>query len=229
MKNSGALKDNESDSIQDFNKTPVFFGADVCTLYPSRDILGTADLASKSILESKVKLEGIKVKMLAIYLFLVLGRRSMHKLGLAKLIPNRLNKKTQAASLSASINRNTENWSLSNEKISEETLRVMMAALIKILTIVLMKSTCYTVGGVIFKQLMGAGIGLRASACLAKLIMGQLDKRWAYIQLICGFLCTQSREVGHGRKRGGNMMSTMMIIEMISEEHRKKLIRALIR
>ena len=178
-----------AESIQDFDKKPVFFGADVCTLYPSLDILGTADLASRSVLESNVRFEGINVKMLAIYLFLVLGRRTMHKLGLGKIIPQRMNNKSQAVSLNASSNRDSMEWSMCEDSVTEKVLKAMLAALVKVLTIVLMKSTCYTFGGVIFKQLLGAGIGLRASACLAKLIMGQLDKRWAYIQLSWGLLC----------------------------------------
>ena len=46
-----------------------------------------------------------------------------------------------------------------------------------------MDSTCYSFGGEIFKQVSGAGIGLRASACMAKLLMGMLDKMWAQTQI----------------------------------------------
>ena len=40
----------------------------------------------------------------------------------------------------------------------------------------------------IYQQAAGLGIGLRASACLAKLIMGLLDRRWAFIQDSWGLL-----------------------------------------
>ena len=58
-----------------------------------------------------------------------------------------------------------------------------MAFLVEVLTIVLMKSTCWMFVGIFFKQIAGAGIGLHASPCLAKHIMGQIDKRWAELQL----------------------------------------------
>ena len=65
----------------------------------------------------------------------------------------------------------------------------MLTLLVKICTLVLMESTFYTFGGRIWKQAAGAGIGLRASACLAKLLMGILDKRWAQVQDSWGILC----------------------------------------
>ena len=55
--------------------------------------------------------------------------------------------------------------------------KLLVAILVKTLLIVLMDSTCYTFGGELYKQLHGAGIGLRSSACAAKLVMGKLDKK----------------------------------------------------
>ena len=60
---------------------------------------------------------------------------------------------------------------------------MLLALLIKVSTLALMDSTCYSFGGEIFKQVSGAGIGLRASACMAKLLMGMLDKMWAQTQI----------------------------------------------
>ena len=45
-----------------------------------------------------------------------------------------------------------------------------------------MNITYYSFGGELFKQEEGAGIGLRASACMAKILMGVIDKLWAGIQ-----------------------------------------------
>ena len=47
----------------------------------------------------------------------------------------------------------------------------MVAAMVKISTLVLMKSTCYSFGGSIYLQCDGAGIGMRASAALARIVM----------------------------------------------------------
>ena len=58
-----------------------------------------------------------------------------------------------------------------------------MVLMIKVSILALMDSTCYSFGGKIFKQLWGAGIGLRASACMAKIVMGLIDKMWSEIQI----------------------------------------------
>ena len=62
----------------------------------------------------------------------------------------------------------------------------MIALMIKISTIILMESTVYTFGGDIYLQREGSGIGLRASACLAKVVMASLDSRWARVQSVWG-------------------------------------------
>ena len=58
----------------------------------------------------------------------------------------------------------------------------MLAQMIKIGNLVTMRTTCYTFGGDLYRQTSGAGIGLRSSACLAKLTMGFWDRDWAKIQ-----------------------------------------------
>ena len=62
----------------------------------------------------------------------------------------------------------------------------MLAAMIQVVTLVLMKSSCYTFGGYIYLQQTGSGIGLRASACAAKVVMAVWDICWARIQKACG-------------------------------------------
>ena len=70
-------------------------------------------------------------------------------------------------------------WIVQSHEFNEETKREMMARLIQIETIVLMSSSCYSFGGRIYKQLRGAGIGERGSACIAKVMMSVWDKLWA--------------------------------------------------
>ena len=53
-------------------------------------------------------------------------------------------------------------------------------------TLLLMQTSCYSFAGKIFLQLKGSGIGLRASACVAKLVMAVWDRYWAVVQLKCG-------------------------------------------
>merc|ERR1711873_308653 len=55
--------------------------------------------------------------------------------------------------------------------------------MLKVAILALMDRTCYSFGGHIYKQMWGAGIGLRASACMAKIVMGLIDRMWADVQL----------------------------------------------
>ena len=65
----------------------------------------------------------------------------------------------------------------------------MIATIVKIATITMMMTTCYTFGGLIFLQTSGAGIGLRGSASLAKVTMGLWDQRWARVMISWGIRC----------------------------------------
>ena len=93
---------------------------------------------------------------------------------------------SKAKSLAANVNREPSNWIVRTEGLSEGMKKLLVAILVKTLLIVLMDSTCYTFGGELYKQLHGAGIGLRSSACAAKLVMGKLDKKWASMQRLWG-------------------------------------------
>ena len=59
--------------------------------------------------------------------------------------------------------------------------------MIQVASLVLMQTSCYSFGGKIFLQQSGSGIGLRASACIAKVVMAVWDSLWASIQSGCGF------------------------------------------
>ena len=67
-------------------------GGDVVGLYPNMDIVATAELSARAIMETDVKLTGVDFKFLAVYLILVLGREAMVNLGLAECIPKRIYK-----------------------------------------------------------------------------------------------------------------------------------------
>ena len=69
-----------------------------------------------------------------------------------------------------------DNWEFDESKLGEKEKRILLSQLIKITTLVIMNSTCYSFGGVIYLQRAGAGIGLRGSAVLARLVMSIWDK-----------------------------------------------------
>ena len=97
--NGNVYENEELPPLQNFNKTPVMVGADVCTLYPSMDGIGSAELAAQSIRESGLEFKHINYQMLAIYLFLVIGNIGMSEAGLKHVVPQRKNKESKATSL----------------------------------------------------------------------------------------------------------------------------------
>ena len=170
--------------IQDFSEKPVLIGGDAIALYPSLDMVGTVEMIAEVIVKSKVVFKNIDLNRLLVYLTLVLGEDTLKDYGLGPLIPKRSKwVESKAKSLSCKINKELNNWIVNTENISWEEERMLVALAMKCAMLALMNSTCYSFGGQIFKQMWGAGIGLRASACMAKLVMGIIDKKWAGIQL----------------------------------------------
>ena len=78
-------------------------------------------------------------------------------------------------SLNANLNRNLMGWDFSQVKLDEFNKREILARVIKIMVLVLMVTHSYSFGGKLFRQRSGAPIGLRASACLAKILMVDWD------------------------------------------------------
>ena len=173
-------------SLQNFSQKPIFLGADVVSLYPNMEKTHTGELIYRSVKECDISFNGIDYGRLAVYLFLVMGRAVMTCCGLEECIPVRLGKESNARSLGAKKNREMSNWSINAEHFSEQLKREMLARLMQIQTIILMSSSCYTFGGKIYKQMTGAGIGERGSACLAKAMMSIWDKIWSLKQCKSG-------------------------------------------
>ena len=170
-------------SLQNFGAKPVLIGGDAVALYPSMDMLGTTEMIAETIVNSDIEFKNINLKYLMVYLKLVLGDEILRENGLGAFVPRRTEWKcTRAKSLSSQINREMNNWAASVEEVSWEEERLMVALMMKCAILALMDSTCYSFGGQLFKQMWGAGIGLRASACMAKIVMGMIDKMWSGLQ-----------------------------------------------
>ena len=156
------------------------------------DMVETAELVAKTVIESRVEFKHINLKYLLVYLKLVLGDEILKENGLGDYIPQRTNwKESKAKSLSCQINKNMDNWSISTEALMWEEERMLVALMIKCAVLALMDSTCYSFGGQLYKQVWGAGIGLRASACMAKIVMGWIDRMWAKVQVswdLCAYM-----------------------------------------
>ena len=173
-------KNHELPPLQDIDSKPIMFGADVKSLYPNLDGVNVAKVAGDAVRSTKIKFTGINFLMLSVYLLLVMGRSEMEKAGLGSCIPNRRKgDKSQARSLSANLNRNMDMWDFQNVQYTEKKKVEMIAYMVQISVLVLISSTCYSFGGQIYRQLKGLGIGLRASAALARITMCDWDNLWA--------------------------------------------------
>ena len=71
----------ENPPLQDFSGRPLFLGGDAVALYPSMDILGTSEIVTQAVINSKVKFRNINRKMLVIYLYLVSGGEAFRESG----------------------------------------------------------------------------------------------------------------------------------------------------
>ena len=174
--------------LQDTDRKPLFLGADVKALYPSMDQAATAELAFQAVRDSKISFKGINFKRLAVYLLLTVGSVGMKQMGIPEAIPVRT-EGDSSTSLKTNINKKLDNWMINLDELTETCKRTMVAAMIKVATIIMMMTTCYTFGGLLFLQMAGAGIGLRGSASLAKVAMGLWDQRWATVMFSWGIRC----------------------------------------
>ena len=155
------------------------------TLYPSLDTVSTSQIAAQAIRETHISFGGIDYDRLSVYLTLTLGENLMNKSGLYHIIPSRSDD-SKATSLAAENYRDLSGWRVGLKRFSDTDKREMVALLVQINTILLMSSHIYTFGGRTYLQKEGAGIGLRASACLAHIMMCKWDTRWATHQLFQG-------------------------------------------
>ena len=139
--------------------------------------------------ETNIEFKIINYDILSVYLYLVIDSDGMRMNGLHRYIPERrTRKKSTAKSLAANINRDWNGWKFRTEGMCWQEKRIMLSIMIKVAILVVIDSTCYSIGGRLYKRCKGAGIGLRASACMAKVLMGMIDKIWTGTQQSWGLL-----------------------------------------
>ena len=169
--------------LQEQNSKPIFFGSDVVALYPSLEPTGVARIAGDAVRKSSVQLRGINYYFLVVYLFLVLGVGELEKLGLSECIPRRKKQShSSVKSLAAEINRDLDCWDFGHIDLNEKLKRELVATMIQLMVLLLTSTTCYKFGGRLYKQVSGLGIGLRASAAIARVAMCTWDVLWAHLQ-----------------------------------------------
>ena len=182
------IKDGQcNQDLQDTGAKPIMVGCDVVGLYPNLDPICVAELTAQAVRKSNVKFSAINYSFLIIYLVLTLGSDQMQRLGLGKVIPKNKGKE-KIRSLAASQNRNLENWDFENVKLDDTVRRNLVALMLHVMVLLLTSTTCYRFGGKIYKQTDGLGIGLRASAAIARLVMVTWDQTWGALQRRLGLV-----------------------------------------
>ena len=184
--------------LQDTTAPPTMIGGDVIALYPSMESSQTAAIAGEAVLQSSLEFTNINYTYALVLLLLIVGKSWMYKMGLGEFIPTRnteainarkhegefncKNNQGNPRSLNASINRKMSMWSFRGGTLTHAQKRRILSKIVQIATLVLMNTHSYSFTGKLYKQRRGAPIGLRASACLAKILMSTWDSKWAKIQ-----------------------------------------------
>ena len=178
------LSESPKKMIQDEESEYILVGADVCALYPSLSQVETASLVASAIEQCDVEFSGMDFDMLSLYLYLMLGAGGMREFALEEYIPVKIDG-TTSWSLNAKTNREITNWRFARN-YELHIQKKMVATMVHIATLVLMQTSLYSFGGKVYQQMSGSGIGLRASACIAKVTMAIWDKEWAVAESLWG-------------------------------------------
>ena len=159
-----------------------FIGADVCALYPSLQQVETTMITAKAVQTTSLEFKGVSYDELSVYLALTIGREGMKEWGIEHCYPRRLID-SNSLSLSSKINKDMANWGCLTH-YSKNDRKNLLAAMIQVAVMVMMQTSCYSFGGKLYIQQTGSGIGLRGSACAAKLVMARVwqwsDAGWIY-------------------------------------------------
>ena len=200
-------------SIQASEAPPIMLGGDVVALYPSMKTAPTGAVAYEAMKKTKIKFEKINYKYAIVFLLLTIGAGTLNNLGLSGVIPERKKREEydkldcgdgnveeetsfknmplqngNPRSLSAKMNRDMEAWDFKMCKLSDAQKSEILARIVQVAVLVLMSTHAYSFAGKLYKQKLGAPIGLRASACLAKILMVEWDCLWARIQNSMGLV-----------------------------------------
>ena len=163
---------------------------DVAALYPSIDQEQAADMVAMTIQESPIRMEGINLRCLQVYLSSNLTEKQVIKEGLKDLVPGRARKggkrpgpttdelgKKHVDPRLVDTKEQDSMWAATNpeEDLSEPEKRLLLAKAIKIAIITVFKNHVYQFGGRKFQQTSGGPIGLRLTSLVARIVMD----RWA--------------------------------------------------
>ena len=137
--------------LQASNRDPIFVGGNVIALYPSLDGVSASYLASEANKQTNIMFEGIDYRRLAVYLNLVLGEDNLCNLNLRDIIPERRDPENKSEALSAKSNKDLSAW-VTREEFTQEEKKLMIAAMVQTMTLLMMATNVYSFAGDIYLQ-----------------------------------------------------------------------------
>ena len=150
----------------------TMIGSDVVALYPSIQAKSTGLIVRKSIQETELKFEGFDEKMGLAYI--VINKEiSSGTSEIEHMLPTRKYKKGSKPTMS-SVNLKWDpesQWNFPPVEIGLKEKKIILSIVVEIALITLFQNFTYKFGGVIYHQVEGSPIGVRASGAASELVM----------------------------------------------------------
>ena len=160
----------------------VIGSADVKSLYPSLDIEHTVDIVCQEFIQKKIKIKGIDVEELGLYLVLNMDSNSLEQVGLSGVCPTRishLGRKPEVTGCGVETSRKKrfEPWSKAIRLPTDREIEIMMREALRVALITILKNHTYQFNEKIRKQQEGGPIGLDLTGTVAKIYMKWWDRQ----------------------------------------------------
>ena len=167
---------------QQLDQPIIIIGADAVALYPSILKGPSSVTVKKAMLETEVKFSGINYKEGTRYIALELTEAEIAMSGLRRVLPVRRGTRgTKPAiygplAMSAGIDDDSQ-WRFPRVELTELEKKRILATVMQIAVRAVFDTHVYQFAGKLYHQQRGGPIGLRATCAIAKVVMGDWDRR----------------------------------------------------
>ena len=157
--------------------------ADVKALYPSLDVDFTVDKVCEVFYGSEVRVEGVNVEELGLYLSVSLKEDDLMEAGIAPYCPTRKSNRGRPPSITGSVleekkEKRFMSWKPASEQPDEVATRRMLTEALRVVLTFIMKNHVYKFDGTVRKQAKGGAIGLELTGVLAQIFMVWWDREF---------------------------------------------------
>ena len=150
---------------------------DVEALYPSIDAKRAGQIVRERVTESQLRVDGVDWRWVLIYLSLTMTPHDKVDQRLTGVLPRRIHKPGRKAKkptiLTASLDQHEERWwyPISPGSLTEGQRKHLLGCVMEQMTRQVLRTHFYEWEGVIYRQMRGGPIGLRASGPLGRILM----------------------------------------------------------